>query len=35
MPFNTSGMYRAWIRTDGTRGTAIFHDEAPQGSEGD
>ena len=28
MPFNTSGMYRAWIRPDGTRGTAIFRDEA-------
>jgi len=27
MPFNTSGMYRAWIRPDGTRGTAIFRDE--------
>jgi len=28
MPFNTSGMYRAWIRPDGSRGTAIFVDEA-------
>jgi beta-aspartyl-peptidase (threonine type) len=27
MPFNTSGMYRAWVRPDGTRGTAIFRDE--------
>ena len=27
MPFNTSGMYRGWIRTDGTRGTAIFKDD--------
>jgi beta-aspartyl-peptidase (threonine type) len=27
MPFNTSGMYRAWIKPDGTRGTAIFRDE--------
>jgi len=27
MPFNTSGMYRAWIRPDGSRGTAIFADE--------
>jgi beta-aspartyl-peptidase (threonine type) len=26
MPFNTGGMYRAWINTDGTRGTAIFRD---------
>lgn len=24
MPFNTSGMYRAWIDRDGQRGTAIF-----------
>ncbi len=24
MPFSTSGMYRAWIRIDGSRGTAIF-----------
>ncbi|MCA1714048.1 MAG: isoaspartyl peptidase/L-asparaginase, partial [Gammaproteobacteria bacterium] len=24
MPFNTSGMYRAWIKPDGSRGTAIF-----------
>jgi beta-aspartyl-peptidase (threonine type) len=28
MPFNTPGMYRAWIRPDGTRGTAIFRDDA-------
>jgi beta-aspartyl-peptidase (threonine type) len=28
MPFNTPGMYRAWIRPDGSRGTAIFRDEA-------
>lgn len=27
MPFNTSGMYRAWIAPDGTRGTAIFREE--------
>jgi len=27
MPFNTGGMYRAWIKPDGTRGTAIFRDE--------
>jgi beta-aspartyl-peptidase (threonine type) len=27
MPFNTSGMYRAWLKPDGTRGTAIFRDE--------
>jgi len=26
MPFNTSGMYRGWVRPDGTRGTAIFGD---------
>jgi L-asparaginase / beta-aspartyl-peptidase len=24
LPFNTSGMYRAWIRRDGSRATAIF-----------
>ncbi|MCY7354690.1 MAG: isoaspartyl peptidase/L-asparaginase [Lysobacter sp.] len=27
MPFNTSGMYRAWIKPDGSRGTAIFKEE--------
>lgn len=27
MPFNTSGMYRAWIKPDGSRGTAVFRDE--------
>lgn len=27
MPFNTAGMYRAWIKPDGSRGTAIFGDE--------
>lgn len=27
MPFNTSGMYRGWVRPDGSRGTAIFRDE--------
>ena len=27
MPFNTSGMYRAWIKPDGSRGTAIFRGE--------
>jgi L-asparaginase / beta-aspartyl-peptidase len=26
LPFNTSGMYRGWIRRDGSRGTAIFGD---------
>lgn len=26
MPFNTSGMYRAWIKSDGSRGTAVFRD---------
>ncbi len=24
MPFSTVGMYRGWVRTDGSRGTAIF-----------
>jgi len=28
MPFNTSGMYRAWMKPDGSRGTAIYRDEA-------
>ena len=28
MPFNTSGMYRAWVRPDGSRGVAVFDDEA-------
>lgn len=27
MPFNTEGMYRGWVKSDGARGTAIF-DEA-------
>ena len=27
MPFNTSGMYRAWLKPDGSRGVAIFGDE--------
>ncbi len=27
-PFNTSGMYRGWIKPDGSRGTAIFRDDA-------
>ena len=33
MPFNTSGMYRAWIRPDGSRGTAIFADEKSDDGE--
>lgn len=28
MPFNTTGMYRGWIAADGSRGTAIFRDDA-------
>jgi beta-aspartyl-peptidase (threonine type) len=24
MPFNTTGMYRGWVKPDGSRGTAIF-----------
>lgn len=24
LPFNTSGMYRGWVKPDGSRGTAIF-----------
>ncbi len=27
MPFNTAGMYRAWIKPDGSRGVAIFKGE--------
>ena len=27
MPFNTSGMYRGWVKPDGSRGTAIFGEE--------
>lgn len=26
MPFNTEGMYRGWIKPDGSRGVAIFRD---------
>jgi beta-aspartyl-peptidase (threonine type) len=26
MPFNTEGMYRGWINTDGTRGVAIYRE---------
>ena len=26
MPFNTSGMYRGWIKPDGSRGVAVFKD---------
>ena len=26
MPFNTTGMYRAWVKPDGSRGTAIFRE---------
>lgn len=26
LPFNTSGMYRGWVKPDGSRGTAIFRD---------
>ena len=26
MPFNTSGMYRGWVKPDGTRGTAVFRE---------
>ncbi len=28
MPFNTEGMYRGWIKPDGSRGTAIYKDDA-------
>jgi beta-aspartyl-peptidase (threonine type) len=33
MPFNTTGMYRGWINTDGTRGTAIFADDSDADGE--
>ena len=26
LPFNTEGMYRGWIKPDGSRGVAIFRD---------
>ena len=28
LPFNTGGMYRGWIKPDGSRGTAIFREES-------
>jgi beta-aspartyl-peptidase (threonine type) len=27
MPFDTEGMYRGWVKPDGSRGTAIFKDD--------
>ena len=27
MPFNTSGMYRGWVKPDGSRGTAVFRED--------
>lgn len=27
MPFNTTGMYRGWLKPDGTRGVAIFRED--------
>jgi beta-aspartyl-peptidase (threonine type) len=27
LPFNTGGMYRGWVKADGSRGTAIFRDD--------
>lgn len=32
MPFNTSGMYRAWVKPDGSRGTAVFRDGDESGT---
>ena len=32
MPFNTSGMYRAWRKPDGSRGPAIYRDEVASGA---
>jgi beta-aspartyl-peptidase (threonine type) len=35
MPFNSPGMHRGWIRTDGSRGTAVFPTpESPGKSDG-
>ena len=31
MPFNSPGMHRGWIRTDGSRGTAVFPTEESPG----
>ena len=33
MPFNTAGMYRAWMKPDGSRGTAIYNDETKSGAK--
>jgi beta-aspartyl-peptidase (threonine type) len=33
MPFNTAGMYRAWMKPDGSRGTAIYNDEKKSGAK--
>jgi beta-aspartyl-peptidase (threonine type) len=33
MPFNTTGMYRGWVNPDGSRGTAIFADDADTDGE--
>lgn len=30
MPFSSKGMYRGWIRPDGSRGTAIFAEDSAQ-----
>ncbi len=34
LPFNTTGMYRGWLRADGSRGTAIFRDTPDEGAGG-
>ena len=32
-PFNTSGMYRGWLRPDGSRGTAVFRESGMEKRE--
>ena len=27
LPFNSEGMYRGWIKPDGSRGTAVFRED--------
>ncbi len=34
LPFNTTGMYRGWLRADGSRGTAIFRHDPGGGAGG-
>ena len=34
MPFNTAGMYRGWVKPDGSRGVAIFRDGEDDARDG-